>query len=72
NYNLDRPLGQISLVVEDIAETAIHSYFIQLLHKLQYLERVGQKSSVLKNVTISQVDVISRKAGTVHYILEAP
>lgn len=72
NHNLDRPLGQISLVVEDIAETAIHSYFIQLLHKLQYLERVGQKSSVLKSVTISQVDVISRKAGSVHYVLEAP
>lgn len=65
----EKPLSNVNLVVEDISSLQCHAYFIQLLHKLQYLKSVGGKCSNLASVRIQQIDVLSRQKGSVLYLM---
>lgn len=69
NLDADYPLGHVRLTVEDISATQCHAFFIQLLHKLQYLQSTGGKSSQIASVHIQQIDVITRRQGRVNYQL---
>ncbi|BBM67904.1 hypothetical protein VA249_45500 (plasmid) [Vibrio alfacsensis] len=67
NIELDKPLGHVELVVEDISETALQAFCIQLIHKIQYLSLVSGKAAELAMITVSHVDVLSRKEGLIAY-----
>lgn len=73
NIKLDDPLGNLTVVVEDVSSVALHAFFIQLAFKLNYLEEMGGKPALPKHITITQIDVLSRKrTGPVYYELSSP
>lgn len=72
NANLDKsePLGHVDIVVEDVNATAIHAFCIQLIFKINYLSLVSGKKAEPNRVEINQIDVISRKSGSIYYLFE--
>jgi hypothetical protein len=72
NSAKDNPLEGVSLHVEDINPIAVHAFFLQLLHKLQYLQSVLGKVVMPDKVVIEQINTLSRKRGQVCYTLTNP
>ncbi|MGD1524168.1 N-6 DNA methylase [Vibrio owensii] len=73
NITRNDPLGNVTVVVEDISSVALNAFFLQFVFKLQYLESTGQKPALPKHVTMTQLDVLSRKrSGPIYYELSSP
>lgn len=68
--HLGNPLEGVTITAEDISEVAVKAFFIQIVHKLQYLNKALNKIATPDRIIISQIDVLSRKKGGVFYHLE--
>lgn len=68
--HLENPLEGVTITAEDISEIAVKAFFIQIVHKLQYLTKTLKKKVTPDCIYIAQIDVLSRKKGSVIYHLE--
>ena len=72
NIDLDFPLGDVKLYAEDINPTALKAFLIQLLFKLQYLQEVGGKPSIMKDVKLVLGNTLTQKNMKLFYHLTDP
>lgn len=61
------PLENTEIVVEDINSYAVKAFFLQLMHKIAYLQNTISKQIMPKRVEVLQLDTLSRRPGKVSY-----
>ncbi|WP_299021252.1 hypothetical protein [uncultured Photobacterium sp.] len=68
----DNPLKGCRYICEELNPVNCAAAYIQILHKLDYLERIYGKPAVPDEIMIANIDVLSRKPGRQHYLLQSP
>ncbi|BCL74122.1 hypothetical protein TUMSATVNIG1_61060 (plasmid) [Vibrio nigripulchritudo] len=72
NIELEDPLRGMHFHVEEIDPLLCRVLFLQFLFKCQHLQMVGGKPANPSSFVIQNIDVISRREGSVHFYMTSP